>query len=429
MLKMIAQLLKACCKSLLALVVLLIAASYFHVSTPLDSWTDSLSAVYSKLNASVPVPYEAVTPTPDIIVSKGYPLEIHDVTTEDGYILRLHRIPHGNRSDDDSDGMSPKKVIFLQHGIFATDFVWVTGPTTDALAYVLADQGYDVWLGNSRGNTYSRKHVTLDPDDLPYWDFSWDELGRYDIPASVDYILKRTQQKKLTYVGYSLGCALFFISAVDHPQLNDQIEMMIGLGPTSRVTQLHNIFRFIAPLDTPLQYLLRLFRVTVFLPIDGIAAKMLQLVAYSSRIGTILGQLINFSVFGFSETTNLSLVHVLMGHYPAGGSPKTVSQFFENYNAGGKFTRFNYGAEGNVEHYGTETAPEYNLKLVTAPVYLFYGVTDGVATPEDVSWLSSNLGNHQGSVQVGVNVFSHGDFFMSQNVSELLFKPLLKMLP
>ena len=35
-----------------------------------------------------------------------------------------------------------------------------------------------------------------------------------------------------------------------------------------------------------------------------------------------------------------------------------------------------------MEHYGTETAPEYNLKLVTAPVYLFYGVTDGVATPE-----------------------------------------------
>ena len=49
---------------------------------------------------------------------------------------------------------------------------------------------------------------------------------------------------------------------------------------------------------------------------------------------------------------------------------------------GGKFTRFNYGAEGNLKHYGTEEAPEYNLKLVTAPVYLFYGVSDGVATPE-----------------------------------------------
>ena len=34
-----------------------------------------------------------------------------------------------------------------------------------------------------------------------------------------------------------------------------------------------------------------------------------------------------------------SLVHVLMGHYPAGGSPKTVSQFFENYNAGKQFLK------------------------------------------------------------------------------------------
>lgn len=40
-------------------------------------------------------------------------------------------------------------------------------------AFRLADLGYDVWLGNTRGNIYSRSHIYLDPDDAEFWQYSW----------------------------------------------------------------------------------------------------------------------------------------------------------------------------------------------------------------------------------------------------------------
>ena len=70
---------------------------------------------------------------------------------------------------------------------------WVVNLPDESLGFVLADLGYDVWLGNNRGNAYSREHVNYNVDDKEFWDFSFHEMAIYDLPANVDYIRNITQ--------------------------------------------------------------------------------------------------------------------------------------------------------------------------------------------------------------------------------------------
>ena len=101
-----------------------------------------------------------------MIARMGYPSETHTVITEDCYILEMHRIPHGK-----GQTKANLKTILLVHGVLGSSADWVMGIPEKSLGYILADAGYDVWLGNMRGNTYSRAHCEMDPSSLEFWDF------------------------------------------------------------------------------------------------------------------------------------------------------------------------------------------------------------------------------------------------------------------
>lgn len=105
----------------------------------------------------------------ELIVDRGYPVEEHNVTTPDGFILTMQRIPHGR--NDKSSSKSTKPVVFLQHGLTMDSTNWILNGPSDSLGYILADRGFDVWLGNIRGNKYSQRHARLDPSDDDFWDW------------------------------------------------------------------------------------------------------------------------------------------------------------------------------------------------------------------------------------------------------------------
>ncbi|CAG2060980.1 unnamed protein product [Timema podura] len=105
---------------------------------------------------------------PEIIEKYGYTAQTHTVVTEDSYILTLHRIP--GRQINQDDGVKPRVVLVL-HGLLASSATFVELGPEKGLGFILSDEGFDVWLGNFRGNTYSRQHVRPDIPHHVYWNF------------------------------------------------------------------------------------------------------------------------------------------------------------------------------------------------------------------------------------------------------------------
>lgn len=39
--------------------------------------------------------------------------------------------------------------------------------------------------------------------DKRFWDFTYDEMIKYDLPAVIDYVTASTNQSQIAYIGYS----------------------------------------------------------------------------------------------------------------------------------------------------------------------------------------------------------------------------------
>jgi hypothetical protein len=90
--------------------------------------------------------------------------------------------------------------------------------------------GFDVWMANTRGNTYSRGNRNYRDTEPGYWAHSIDELALVDLPAQIDFILGLTQQRSLAFVGHSQGCTLPLMLLSAKPEYNDKLWLMMLLG-------------------------------------------------------------------------------------------------------------------------------------------------------------------------------------------------------
>jgi len=100
----------------------------------------------------------------------------------------------------------------------------------------MADTGdYDIWMMNSRGNHKSRDHLWLDPDTDPeFWNFSFQEIGEYDLPGCLDFLFSNRKESKFKVIilGHSQGTTIAtYTLAEKHPIMNSKVSLFIAIAP------------------------------------------------------------------------------------------------------------------------------------------------------------------------------------------------------
>jgi lysosomal acid lipase/cholesteryl ester hydrolase len=122
---------------------------------------------------------------------------------------------------------------------------------SQSLGFILADSGYDVWLGNVRGNTYSLKHTKYHKDQEIFWEFSWDQMAAYDLPAMVDYVVNQTSQQQIFYIGHSQGTMIAFAGLGINEELSSKIKLFLALGPVATVNHIESPLKLLADIGKP----------------------------------------------------------------------------------------------------------------------------------------------------------------------------------
>lgn len=360
----------------------------------------------------------------DIVEKYGYIYEEYKLTTTDGYINTIYRIP-GKQGKP----VTPKKPIMLLHGIADTAFTFFH-MKEKSIPFLLIEEGYDVWLPNIRGNYLSHDHKEYSYRRIngKYWDFSLDDLVDYDIPETIEFIKAKTGYAKISYIGHSQGTCLFLLSYMKDPKyMKDSIEKFIALGP---VTSLANVKSDIVDLAAKYHVFLR-----DYLPIKRMFyfndfIHTLQVI-FAKVFPNLMQSLMEFQ-FGLEPTnlTDYSKITDWFYVFPGGCSKKVMLHWLQSYRMK-KWTKFDFGEEKNLEKYGSINPPEYNednYKKWDIPSVFTYSENDPFGAPQDLLNFYNKVENKEYVTLLDAKKFNHIDVFSSYALFDNIIPYILNFL-
>ncbi|KAL7128698.1 hypothetical protein ABFS83_13G010700 [Erythranthe nasuta] len=314
-----------------------------------------------------------------MVVTQGYTCEEHRVTTKDGYILSMQRIPTGRTGGGNNSGAKPP--VLLQHGLMSDAMTWLSNSPDESLGFILADNGFDVWLASVRGTTYSSGHTSLTPDD----------------PGT-----------------------LMAFGAFSRNEVSDIVRSAALLSPIAYMGQMPSPLARAAA-DSFIAEDLYWLGLNEFDPGGGAASKLVAEVCTKINC-TDLESVIT----GPNCCMNASKSNLDHQQPTATKNMVHLAQMIRR----GTIAMYDYDDEGeNKKHYGQTSPPEYNITSIpnNLPIFLGYGGKDLLSDVNDVQTLIDTLSGHDPDkiVLQYTEEYAHLDFVYGINAKEVVYNPLI----
>ncbi|CAL5209874.1 unnamed protein product [Lathyrus oleraceus] len=311
----------------------------------------------------------------ELVLPAGYPCSEHVIQTKDGFLLGLQRV--SSSASIGYHARESRPPVLLLHGLFMAGDAWFLNTPEQSLGFILADHGFDVWVGNVRGTRWSHGHISLSEKNRHFWDWSWQELALYDLAEMINFINSVTNSK-LFVVGHSQG-TIISLAAFTQPEIVEKVEAAALLSPISYLNHVS------APMVQRMvkmhidQMIVTMGVHELNFKSDWGANLLVSLCDTRLSCSDMLS-----SITGKNCCFNESRVAYYLEQEPHPSSSKNLNHLFQMIRKG-TFSKYDYGKLRNLKEYGNIKPPKFDLSRIpkSLPLWMAYGGNDALADITD----------------------------------------------
>ncbi|KAI3916050.1 hypothetical protein MKW98_004491 [Papaver atlanticum] len=348
-----------------------------------------------------------------LIQPSGYPCSEHISQTKDGYILGIQRVSSSN-GDVQANSGPP---ILLQHGLFQGGDAWFLNSAEQSLGFILADLGFDVWVGNVRGTRWSHGHISLSEKDEEFWDWSWQELALNDLVEMINYVYSVTSSK-MYYVGHSQG-TIMALAALSQTDIVKKVEAVALLCPISYLGHISAQF-VLRAVGTHLDQMILAMGVHQLNFRSEVGVRLVNSICE----GHVDCNDLLTSLTGKNCCFNNSHVDFYLEFEPHPSSAKNLNHLFQMIRKG-KFAMYDYGLWGNIKRYGLFQPPAFDISSIPTSlrIWMGYGGNDALADVTDLEQTVNELKSRPELLYL--ENYGHIDFILSVNANEDVYSHMI----